>query len=32
VNHGRDVEGFLATYLPMLYEGRDPSGLPVNPS
>ncbi|SPM28652.1 NADP-dependent 3-hydroxy acid dehydrogenase YdfG, partial [Mycobacterium terramassiliense] len=29
VNHGRDVEGFLAAYLPMLYEGRDPSGLPV---
>lgn len=32
VNHGRDVEGFLAGYLPMLYEGRDPAGLPVTPS
>lgn len=31
-NHGRDIEGFLAGYLPMLYEGRDPSGLPVTPT
>lgn len=29
VNHGRDIEGFLASYLPMLYQGRDASGLPV---
>ncbi|MCV7091274.1 SDR family NAD(P)-dependent oxidoreductase [Mycobacterium interjectum] len=32
VNHGRDVEGFLADYLPMLYDGRDVGGLPVTPS
>jgi NAD(P)-dependent dehydrogenase (short-subunit alcohol dehydrogenase family) len=31
VDHGRDIEGFLETYLPMLYEGRDPSGLPITP-
>jgi NAD(P)-dependent dehydrogenase (short-subunit alcohol dehydrogenase family) len=31
-DHGRDIEGFLAGYLPMLYEGRDASGLPVAPS
>jgi NAD(P)-dependent dehydrogenase (short-subunit alcohol dehydrogenase family) len=28
VNHGSDIEGFLEGYLPKLYDGRDPSGLP----
>ena len=31
VDHGRDIEGFLEDYLPMLYKGRDPSGLPSAP-
>jgi NAD(P)-dependent dehydrogenase (short-subunit alcohol dehydrogenase family) len=29
VKHGSDIEGFLEDYLPMLYAGRDPSGLPT---
>jgi NAD(P)-dependent dehydrogenase (short-subunit alcohol dehydrogenase family) len=29
VDHGRDLEGFLERYLPMIYAGRDPSGIPV---
>lgn len=28
VNHGQDLEGFLRDYVPILYEGREPSGLP----
>ena len=28
VDHGRDVEGFLQRYVPILYTGRDSSGLP----
>jgi NAD(P)-dependent dehydrogenase (short-subunit alcohol dehydrogenase family) len=29
VKHGSDIDGFLEDYLPMLYAGRDPSGLPT---
>ncbi len=28
VNHGQDVERFLENYVPILYSGRAPSGLP----
>jgi NAD(P)-dependent dehydrogenase (short-subunit alcohol dehydrogenase family) len=28
-DHGRDVNGFLERYLPMLYEGRDAKGIPL---
>ena len=28
VNHGQDLEGFLRDYVPILYAGREPSGLP----
>ncbi len=28
VNHGRDLEGFLRDYVPILYAGRESSGLP----
>jgi LmbE family N-acetylglucosaminyl deacetylase len=29
VDHGRDVEGFLQRYLPMIYQGRDAFGMPL---
>ncbi len=28
VSHGQDLEGFLRDYVPILYAGREPSGLP----
>ena len=30
VDHGRDVEGFLENYVPILYSGRESSGLPYS--
>ncbi len=32
LDHGRDVEGFLQRYVPILYAGRDSSGLPDPPA
>jgi NAD(P)-dependent dehydrogenase (short-subunit alcohol dehydrogenase family) len=29
LNHGRDLDGFLRDYIPILYTGRAPSGLPL---
>jgi NAD(P)-dependent dehydrogenase (short-subunit alcohol dehydrogenase family) len=29
VDHGRDREGFLERYLPMIYAGRDAAGMPT---
>jgi NAD(P)-dependent dehydrogenase (short-subunit alcohol dehydrogenase family) len=29
LNRGKDLEGFLKDYIPILYAGREPSGLPL---